>query len=56
MAVSPLMWRKRLMDSISSNLGYYKNLRGEGCPAGQIPYPVETDILKDGKLHHPDPL
>src|SRR5438105_1061360 len=23
MAISPLIWRKRLMDSISSNLGYY---------------------------------
>src|SRR5207245_5702467 len=27
MAVSPLIWRKRLMDSISSNLGYLLGLR-----------------------------
>src|SRR5262252_10898692 len=26
MAVSPLSWRKKLMDSISGNLGYCKNL------------------------------
>src|SRR5437763_1666177 len=25
MGVSPLIWRKKLMDSISGNLGYYKS-------------------------------
>src|SRR5262245_66170774 len=29
MAVSPLIWRKRLMDSISSNLGYVGERRVE---------------------------
>src|SRR5262252_5707599 len=33
MAVSPPIWRKRLMDSISSNLGYGKFRRG-GYPLG----------------------
>src|SRR5215831_3821595 len=39
MAVSPLIWRKKLMDSISGNLGYNNNMKscGPELVAVQLP-------------------
>jgi hypothetical protein len=45
-AVSPLIWRKKLMDSISGNLGYCNNL----SDAERVMVPIDESAIYDDLL------